>query len=102
MYESFISHVFSNYSRHCTDKQLQPNTANFLDYLMTQNLIYEDAVRHYVILEEFEQMMEMRKFKNKTQTVKSLARSFNLHENTIWHILKTHHDKFMADGSKTD
>lgn len=94
MHESFISHVFGNYRKYCTDKRIQPNTANFLDFLIARNLIYEEAVRHYVILEEFKMLMLMKKCKNKTQTVKSIARAYNLHENTIWHILKVHQEKF--------
>lgn len=87
MKEPFINHVLSNYREHCLDNFLAPGSANLLEFLINSHLIYDNAIREYVVKNDFEYLYHHQKYKNKTQTVKALARKYCLHENTIWSII---------------
>lgn len=88
MHESFIFHVFSQYQQYCVEKSIQPNTANFLDFLMSSNLISGSRISHYTIHQEFRAWSRQGKGKNKTQRVNSIAEQYGMHPNTVWNILK--------------
>lgn len=94
MHEAFIAHLFSDFQRHCSRRELVPNTANFLDFLMGRKLIASKDIHHYSILHEFQAWAKQGKYRNKTETIRALATAYGLHESTIWNVLKDHAGKF--------
>ena len=56
----------------------------------------EAGWKPFVILNDYDRLMQIQKFKNKTQTIKYISQNYDLHENTIWNILKDHRDKFVV------
>jgi hypothetical protein len=87
MREPFIHHVLSKYQNHCLDHSLSPGNASLLDFLIRNNLIYDQAMREFVVRNDFEYLYRQGKYKNKTRTIKALAQKYNLHENTVWGII---------------
>ncbi|RMG69654.1 MAG: hypothetical protein D6722_09845 [Bacteroidetes bacterium] len=100
MKERFIHHLFANFGQYCTSRGLTPDTAHLLSYLIEQGVIYEEAMRHYVILYGYDSLRRSHTYKNKTQTIRALAAQLHLHENTIWNVLKDHRGKFGASPSR--
>ncbi len=94
MKEAFIAHVFSNFQRYCAGKGLAPSTSSLLDYLLAGNLIPMASMHHYTILNEYKAWSAAGKYRNKTETIRALAKTYGLHENTVWNVLKDHEGKF--------
>ena len=92
---TFVGHTFQNFQQMCAKREITPNPANLLDYIIQHNLITEETIRHYVILCEYESLMSLRKYKNKTTTIKAISTRLSVHENTIWNVLKDHKNKFQ-------
>ena len=68
---------------------------HFLQYLITHQLIEPITIQRYTILYAFQEQFEQNDF-HKTNTVKVLAKQFNLSERQIWTILKTHTQRFRT------
>lgn len=68
---------------------------HFLQYLINHNVIENITIQRYTILYAFHEAYEKNDF-HKTNTVKALAKQFNLSERQIWTILKTHTKRFLA------
>lgn len=68
---------------------------HFFNYLITHNLIEPITIWRYTILYAFYEEYEKNRF-HKTDTVKELAKQFELSERQIWTILKTHTQRFMS------
>jgi hypothetical protein len=81
------------YDRNAKDEK--GSIEHFLQYLINHNLIEDITVQRYTILYAFQTIYEEQNF-HKTNTVKELARQFNLSERQIWTILKTHTKRFRA------
>ncbi|MEM7369772.1 MAG: transposase family protein [Bacteroidota bacterium] len=88
MKESFIYHVFTKYQQYCVEKTIQPNTANFLDFLLSNELITGTKISHFTIIEEFRAWSQKGIGKNKTQRVQAIAKQYGIHPNTVWNVLK--------------
>lgn len=92
--EIFIKYLLLNYQNYCVGQRKVPGMHNFVEYLLSHNLLAEDTVRHYVILQEYEQKRKEEAYPTKTQTVNALADFYGLHPNSVWNILKDHKEKF--------
>ena len=68
---------------------------HFLQYLINHNLIEDITIQRYTILYAFQTLYEENDF-HKTNTVKALAKQFDLSERQIWTILKSHTKRFSA------
>ncbi len=66
---------------------------HFLQYLINHNIIEDITIKRYTILYAFQLIYEEQNF-HKTNTVKELAKQFNLSERQVWTILKTHSQRF--------
>ena len=88
MQESFIFYVFSQYQQYCTEKGIQPNTANFLDFLLAKELISPTTISHFTIYQEFQAWSRRGIGKNKTQRVQAIAKQYGIHPNTVWNVLR--------------
>lgn len=95
--EVFVSHVLMNYQNYCVGQQAIPSMGNFLEYLLDHNLITENTIRHYVVLNEFQKGQKTKKYITKTEAVNDLANIFGFHPNSIWNILKDHKEKFTSE-----
>ncbi|MFK7949616.1 MAG: hypothetical protein AB8G11_18635 [Saprospiraceae bacterium] len=69
---------------------------HFLQYLINHNVIEKITIQRYTILYAFYEEYEKNGF-HKTNTVKVLAKQFNLSERQIWTILKTHTQRFKQN-----
>jgi hypothetical protein len=68
---------------------------HFLQYLINHNLIEGITIQRYTLLYAFHEAYEKNAF-HKTNTVKALAKQFDLSERQVWTILKTHTKRFKA------
>jgi hypothetical protein len=68
---------------------------HFLQYLINHNIIENITIQRYTILYAFDEEYEKNDF-HKTNTVKALAKQFNLSERQIWTILKIYTKRFNA------
>lgn len=66
---------------------------SFLYYLINHNIIEKITIQRYAILYAFDEQYKQNNF-HKTNTVKELAKQFDLSERQIWTILKTHSKRF--------
>ncbi len=98
--EAFIHHVFGQFRQYCVEKAFSGNSANFLDFLLTLEMISEATIKHFVLLQEYRMMESQFLGKNKTERVQMLAQKYGLHPNTIWNVLKDHKDKFILTNEK--
>lgn len=65
-----------------------------IDFLTNDHIIPKKQVRIYTVTNEYKYLIEGKKYKNKTQLVKSISKKYGLHENTVWNIVRDHLDSF--------
>ncbi|MEM6631661.1 MAG: hypothetical protein AAF694_18435 [Bacteroidota bacterium] len=87
-----------NYQSFCVAQKVVPSIGNFVDYLLAYNFLTSSTVRHFVVLQEFEDRLKGEKFSNKTQIIDELAASIGIHPNSVWNILKDHKHKFSPNS----
>ena len=87
--EPFIQQVFSHFADHCLGKGLRPNTAQLLSYLLEQKLVSDTIMRQYVVLQTYRKLLRAPNPPNKTRIIRQLAKQFDLHENTVWNMVKS-------------
>lgn len=101
IHEAFIAHIFSDFQKYCSMRAMRPNTATFLDFLVTRNLIVQKEIHHYSIIQEYQAWTALQKYRNKTETIRALAHTYGLHESTVWNVLKDHGGKFKDPPQHT-
>lgn len=67
--------------------------AQHLEFLLSQSLISNQAMLHYLVRKKYDEYLRLGRYPNKAQAVQSLALEYNLHENSIYRIIATYHRK---------
>ncbi|MCB9040058.1 MAG: hypothetical protein H6557_25840 [Lewinellaceae bacterium] len=83
----FCEKVLDNFRIYCAEHQLPEDMDNFTTYLIDQELIDNNAIRQYAILESFKELYPGKEHR-KTHTVELLAGRFNLTPRSIWNVLR--------------
>ena len=99
MEESFVQHLVSNYHHYCMHQRRPPSTQDFVKYLILHNVIEKVVIRHYVVLEEFHRLSGEGTFPTKGELVSYLSQKYELHQSSIWQILKEHRQRFHPFNS---
>ncbi|MEO0472389.1 MAG: hypothetical protein AAF206_22390 [Bacteroidota bacterium] len=94
--------LLDNYQTHCMSHKRVPGTVHLLSYLVRHHLIDETSLRHYVILESYQKMLEEGQYRSKNAMVKILAQQLCMHENSIYNVIKDHKNKFLPTPSEPD
>jgi hypothetical protein len=89
-----MQQLYIHFADHCNDKGLRPNTALLLSYMLDQKLVPDTIMRQYVVLHTFRKLQSAPDAPSKTALVRKLAGMFELHENTVWNLLKDHGGKW--------
>ena len=93
MENSVIQHIFNSYHQQCTLGQQVPSSMGLLNFMLKKGLIDKVALRHFLILEEYEKLSLANQKMNKSEVVQMLAHSFSMHPSSIWLILKTNRNE---------
>jgi len=94
--ESFKNHLVSNYLSKNPKKIMFSHYFKLIDFLTEDQIIPKKQVRIYTVINEYKYLLEEKKHKNKTQLIKAISEKFDLHENTIWNIVRDHLNSFEA------
>lgn len=89
--------MFASFQHFCTRRQLRPSSLLLLEYMLSKRLLKRSDIHHYVVLHEYRRLRQLHTYKNKTQTIRAIAHTYELHENTVWNILKDHKHKFESN-----
>ncbi|MEZ4687216.1 MAG: hypothetical protein R3B47_14460 [Bacteroidia bacterium] len=89
-----MQQLFTQFTEHCNEKGLRSNTALLLSYMLEQKLVSDTIMRQYVVLQTFRKLRSAPNPPTKTALVRKLAVMFELHENTVWNLLKDHAGKW--------
>lgn len=85
----FFSLIHSDFEAYCVRHQIrEKNNDTFLTFLYDLNLLNENMVRRYTILEEYQKMNTLPSFQ-KTKAVRLLADKFQLTDRTVWNMLSS-------------
>lgn len=93
----FTSHLLKRFFGPDSRRYGKRPVERLIHFLIDQGIITRRTIRHYTVLAEYADMQQSGIYKNKTQIIKVLARRLQLHENTIWNILKDHQTKYHFD-----
>lgn len=88
--DSLINHVQSSWQSDLSE----PEMRDFIEYLISHQLIPASTLKIYTVLAEFERIVMRHPEKNKSECVVLLNNQLNLNTSTIWNILKDHKGKF--------
>ncbi|MEO1415629.1 MAG: hypothetical protein AAFW00_10135 [Bacteroidota bacterium] len=93
----FLKHITRDYieKNGITNIQDAVEVVNVIQYAVKGNLIPKKVRRHYTIVKEFERMSQEHTTLSKTKIIKCMAENLDVHENTIWNVLKDHSDKYQ-------
>ncbi len=86
MIDNFFSIVISDFKKYCERHDFAPQNDTFLTYLFDSNLLNENTIRRYTILETYHQMNRLPDFQ-KTKAVRLLAERFQLSDRAVWNML---------------
>ncbi len=87
--DNFFSIIHSDFDAYCERHQIrEKNNDTFLTFLYDLNLLNENMVRKYTILEEYQKMNTLPSFQ-KTKAVRLLADRFQLTDRTVWNMLSS-------------
>jgi hypothetical protein len=92
----FRKALVARYEYDRSNKGENRGVEHFLQYLINHNIIESINIQRYAILYAFQPLYEANDF-HKTNTVKALAKQFNLSERQVWTILKSHTKRFRAE-----
>ena len=84
--DQFVRNTLTAFQQYCFRHTLSPTNENFLTYLYDRELLNENNMRRYIIMEEYDQMHILPTFK-KTQAVRKLADKYQLSDRAIWNII---------------
>lgn len=98
--KSFKDHLVSNYFSTTQKKIKFSQYSVLIDFIIENQLIPRKVLRIYTVINEYSYMLEEKRYKNKTQLIKAISCKFNLHENTVWNIVRDHYDSFEAHETK--
>lgn len=85
----FSSLVHQNFDAYCNRHAIPKNNNSFLNFLFTQDLMSETAIRRYTIDSEYSTLKQQNEELTKSQLVRLLADKYNLTDRTIWNIIQT-------------
>lgn len=88
MQEPFIFHLLQGYRLGLGNFPASAELIDFVKYLIEENLISDKRIREYMLLQEFKALYRRGEYRNKSETVRSLARKYDVSESSIWHLLK--------------
>lgn len=83
----FSEKLRSRFEVFCREHRQNTSLENFITYLIDQDLITPGAVKHYAIVETFNELYPSKK-QQKTDIVNTLADRFNLTPRSIWNALR--------------
>ncbi|MEM7374685.1 MAG: hypothetical protein AAF587_39200 [Bacteroidota bacterium] len=86
--DKFVQLVVSQYQHQCMHLRKVPSTEELVKFLLDQQLIDSSAIRNFVLREDFQKELSEQSEKGKTKIVKELAEKYDMHESSIWLILK--------------
>ena len=97
----FLKHITRDYieAHGLTKIQDAVDVVNVIQYAVRGNLIPKKVRRHFTIIKEFERMSQEYPTLSKTKIIKEMAERMDVHENTVWNILKDHSEKYQRNGS---
>jgi len=84
--DNFFSLIHADFKNYCERHHSVEDNDTFLTFLYDLNLLNENAIRRYTILEEYEKMHALPSFQ-KTKVVRLLANRFQVTDRSIWNIL---------------
>ena len=83
----FTQKLQRNFRLYCQEQSLPSDLEQFMTYIIDHGIIDKHTIRHYAILEVFNELYPANEHK-KTQTVEQLARRFNVSARSIWNVLQ--------------
>lgn len=92
--DSFKDHLINNYLAKHSQRIKVSHYFELIDFLTQNQIIPKKVVRMYSVLNEYKYLYEEKRYKNKTRLVKAISQKFELHENTVWNIVKDHSCNF--------
>jgi len=90
----FICYFLKLYYKNQDRRNCFKEAERMINFLIAHNFLTNQVIRHFTVIAEFTAITEKKSFKNKTQVVKAISLKYDLHENTIWNIIKDHSHKF--------
>lgn len=90
--DNFFDIIHKDFVKYCERHQALQNNDTFLTFLHDLNLLNENTIRRYTILEAYEKMSAIPNFQ-KTKAVRLLADKFNITDRAIWNILSAKYKK---------
>lgn len=84
--DNFFSLIQSDFKNYCRRHKAPLNNDTFLTFLYDLNLLNENTIRRYTIMEEYEKMHALPGFQ-KTKSIRLLADKFNVTDRAIWNML---------------
>lgn len=82
----FSASVLNKFCEYCERHQLRTDNITFLTFLYDLNLLNENSMRRYTILEAYETMHTLPNFQ-KTKAVRLLADRFSMTDRSVWNML---------------
>ncbi|MEM7367516.1 MAG: hypothetical protein AAF587_02875 [Bacteroidota bacterium] len=92
--EPFIFHLLQGYSLGQGNFPVSAELIEFVKYLIEENLISDKRIREYMLVHEFRALYREGEYRNKSETVRSLARKYKVSESSIWNLLKQQKQMF--------
>lgn len=97
-YAQLFTHYVLRQYEHLQKERLTSGIhLEFIEYLIEEQLILNETIKHYTLKKEYETMMKTKAYKNKTQTIRHLADKYGLHESTVWGLMKSEGKRIGED-----
>lgn len=97
----FVKFVKKDFHDYCEENNLEPSNENLIRFLCSHNFIKKKTKLRYMIKKAFNIFYPQNGF-HKTNTVYDLAALFDVHENTIWNVLKNYNFEFENSKGNDD
>ena len=88
MKKPFMHHVLQSYQAERQIPRLTVEVQEFLEYLLSCQLISEPGMKQFALRHELEAKLASGFYPNKTQAVQAMAHHYAISESSLWNFLK--------------
>ncbi|MEL6592421.1 MAG: hypothetical protein AAFQ68_20150 [Bacteroidota bacterium] len=85
---TFSQHLLAAFSNEEGERDQTGQIEGLVHFMIQHNILKTKSMRDFVILAEFNRLMALRRFKNKSVTIDALALNFGLPISTVWTIIQ--------------
>lgn len=91
--ERFIQYLMSDYQHFCMHRGHVPRLETLIGYLVEREIIDPAKVRNFAIQGDFRRLATESVKRTKSEIVQELAETYEMHQSSIWLILRKNNSK---------